>query len=516
MVGSNQAEVSPDDSTLGLVFSYSTKPPEVYVMPNTVGAQAIQVTTTPTEAWRSFKWIDPKVITFKARDGVDVYARLFTPEMVGARRDPSRPGVVFVHGAGYLQNAHKYWSTYFREYMFHNLLAARGYVVLDVDYRASSGYGRDWRTAIYRFMGGKDLEDIVDGAKYLTTAEKVDPKRIGVYGGSYGGFITLMGMFTTPDVFAAGCGAQARHRLGALQPRLYVEHPQQPAEGCRGLPQELADLLRRRAEGRAAHLPRHGRHQRALPGLGAPRPATHRAAQGELGVRRLPGREPRLYRGDELGGRIQAHPQALRRQPAAQGWEGEQLMDQDTVLDLFRKSGALLEGHFRLSSGLHSDRYLQSALVLQFPEFADALGHALADRTRHMQPTVVLSPALGGIVIGQEVGRAFGVRSIFVERQDGKLVLRRGFTLDASDRVLVVEDVITTGLSTRETIAAAEAFGALVTGAAAIVDRGSDPARLNLPMQALVRLEVPTYPPGDCPLCARGIPVVKPGSRAST
>ena len=204
MAGSNQAEVSPDESTLGLVFSYSNKPPEVYVMPNAVGAPATQVTTTPTEAWRSFKWIDPKVITFKARDGVDVHARLFTPEMIGARRDPTRPGVVFVHGAGYLQNAHRYWSTYFREYMFHNLLAARGYVVLDVDYRASSGYGRDWRTSIYRFMGGKDLEDIVDGAKYLTAAEKVDPKRIGVYGGSYGGFITLMGMFTTPDVFAAG------------------------------------------------------------------------------------------------------------------------------------------------------------------------------------------------------------------------------------------------------------------------------------------------------------------------
>jgi dipeptidyl aminopeptidase/acylaminoacyl peptidase len=204
MAGSNQAEVSPDETTLGLVFSYSNKPPEVYLMANAVGAQATQITTTPTEAWRSFKWIDPKVITFKARDGVDVHARLFSPEMVGARRDPTRPGVVFVHGAGYLQNAHKYWSTYFREYMFHNLLASRGYVVLDVDYRASSGYGRDWRTAIYRFMGGKDLEDIVDGAKYLTTAEKVDPKRIGVYGGSYGGFITLMGMFTTPDVFAAG------------------------------------------------------------------------------------------------------------------------------------------------------------------------------------------------------------------------------------------------------------------------------------------------------------------------
>jgi dipeptidyl aminopeptidase/acylaminoacyl peptidase len=204
MTGSHQAEVSPDEAMLGLVYSYSNKPPEVYLMPNAAGAQATQITTTPTETWRSFKWIDPRVLTFKARDGVDVHARLFTPEMVGARRDPTRPGVVFVHGAGYLQNAHKYWSTYFREYMFHNLLAARGYVVLDVDYRASSGYGRDWRTAIYRHMGGKDLEDVVDGAKYLTAAEKVDPKRIGVYGGSYGGFITLMGLFTTPEVFAAG------------------------------------------------------------------------------------------------------------------------------------------------------------------------------------------------------------------------------------------------------------------------------------------------------------------------
>jgi dipeptidyl aminopeptidase/acylaminoacyl peptidase len=202
--GAHQAEVSPDESTLGVVFSYSNKPPEVYVMPNRAGATATQVTTTPTDEWRSFKWIDPQLVTFKARDGVGVSARLFTPEMIGAKRDASRPAVVFVHGAGYTQNAHKYWASYFREYMFHNLLASRGYVVLDVDYRASSGYGRDWRTAIYRHMGGKDLEDIIDGAKYLVASEKVDPKRIGVYGGSYGGFITLMAMFTTPDVFAAG------------------------------------------------------------------------------------------------------------------------------------------------------------------------------------------------------------------------------------------------------------------------------------------------------------------------
>ena len=189
-------------------------------------------------------------------------------------------------------------------------------------------------------------------------------------------------------------------------------------------------------------------------------------------------------------------------------------MTENQVLDLFRQAGALLEGHFKLSSGLHSDRYLQSALVLQYPEFAEQMGRALAARLQHLQPTVVLSPALGGVVIGQEVGRALRLRSIFAERQDGKLTLRRGFTLSPSDRVVVVEDVITTGLSTRETIDAAEAAGAQVLGAAAIIDRGADAARLNVPLQALVRLEVPAYAPEACPLCAAGQPVVKPGSRA--
>ena len=236
MTGSNEATPSPDESTLGLIYSYSTKPPEVFIMPNTPGATARQITTTPTAEWRAFSWIDPKVITFKARDGVDVYARLFTPEMIGARRDPSRAAVVFVHGAGYLQNAHKYWSTYFREYMFHNLLASRGYVVLDVDYRASSGYGRDWRTAIYRHMGGKDLEDIVDGAKYLVARENVNARRIGVYGGSYGGFITLMAMFTTPDVFAAGAALRpvtdwAHYNHGYTSNILNI--PQKDAEAYR-------------------------------------------------------------------------------------------------------------------------------------------------------------------------------------------------------------------------------------------------------------------------------------------
>ena len=189
-------------------------------------------------------------------------------------------------------------------------------------------------------------------------------------------------------------------------------------------------------------------------------------------------------------------------------------MTDNEVLELFRQSGALLDGHFRLSSGLHSDRYLQSALVLQHPDYAEQMGRALAARLEHLQPTAILSPALGGIVIGQEVGRAMHLRSLFAERQDGKLMLRRGFTLAPSDRVVVVEDVITTGGSTRETIAVAEATGAIVLGAAAIIDRGSDPGRLSLPLQALVRMEVPTYQADACPMCASGMPVTKPGSRA--
>ena len=189
-------------------------------------------------------------------------------------------------------------------------------------------------------------------------------------------------------------------------------------------------------------------------------------------------------------------------------------MNQEAVLNLFRKSGALLEGHFRLTSGLHSDRYMQSALVLQYPDFAEALGAALAGRTRHLQPTAVLSPALGGIVIGHEVARALGVRALFAERQEGALTLRRGFTLSEGDRVLVVEDVLTTGGSTRETAAVAQAAGAQVVGAAAIIDRGKDAARLNLPLQTLVQMDVPTYSPEACPLCAANVPVVKPGSRA--
>jgi len=185
------------------------------------------------------------------------------------------------------------------------------------------------------------------------------------------------------------------------------------------------------------------------------------------------------------------------------------------VLTLFRSSGALLEGHFKLSSGLHSSGYLQCALVLQHPAHAEALGRALAAELAPLTPTVVLSPALGGLIIGHEVGRALGVRAIFAERVERELMLRRGFSLSSADRVVVIEDVVTTGLSTRETIAVAAAAGATVAGAGAIIDRSGGASNLGVPFHALETLSLPTYQPDSCPLCAKGVAVTKPGSRAS-
>lgn len=203
--GAHEVELSPDEKNLAIRYSYSNKPWELYVMDNKKGAKVKQVTQSLTDEFKSYDWRDPEVITFKAKDGADVNARLYRPE------NPTQngPAVVFVHGAGYLQNAHRWWSSYFREYMFHNFLADQGYTVLDIDYRGSAGYGRDVRTGIYQFMGGKDLSDHVDGAKLLVDKYNVDPKRIGIYGGSYGGFITLMAMFTEPDVFAAGAALRS-------------------------------------------------------------------------------------------------------------------------------------------------------------------------------------------------------------------------------------------------------------------------------------------------------------------
>ena len=188
-------------------------------------------------------------------------------------------------------------------------------------------------------------------------------------------------------------------------------------------------------------------------------------------------------------------------------------MDAADVIERFKRSGALLEGHFRLTSGLHSSGYLQCALVLQHPREAEALGKALAAHVRDLRAEAVLSPALGGIVIGQEVGRVLGVRAMFAERQEGKLYLRRGFSLEPGERVLVVEDVVTTGLSTRETIEVARAAGAEVVGAAAIIDRSGGEQVLDVPFYALATVPLPTYEPAECPQCLTGEPVIKPGSR---
>lgn len=204
MEGRNDALLSPDEKQFAMLYSFSNKPPELFLANNKAGAPATetakQLTQSLSPEFSRYAWRTPDVITFKARDGANVPARIYKPD---ASRS-NGAAVVFVHGAGYLQNAHKWWSVYFREYMFHNLLVDKGYTVLDVDYRASAGLGRDWRTGIYRFMGGKDLDDQIDGAKFLVDNHGVDAKRIGIYGGSYGGFITFMALFTQPDVFASG------------------------------------------------------------------------------------------------------------------------------------------------------------------------------------------------------------------------------------------------------------------------------------------------------------------------
>ena len=189
-------------------------------------------------------------------------------------------------------------------------------------------------------------------------------------------------------------------------------------------------------------------------------------------------------------------------------------MQPSEVLQRFRNAEALLEGHFELTSGLHSPGYLQCALVLQHPDQAEALGATIAGQVRELAPAVVLSPALGGVVIGQEVARALGVRAIFAERKEGALVLRRGFTLAPGERVLVVEDVVTTGGSTRETIEVARAAGADVVGTAAIIDRSGAAARFDVPFRALATVAYPALEPSDCPQCAAGEPAVKPGSRS--
>lgn len=188
-------------------------------------------------------------------------------------------------------------------------------------------------------------------------------------------------------------------------------------------------------------------------------------------------------------------------------------MTQDDVLDLYKKTGALLKGHFLLSSGLHSDQYLQSALVLQQPDIATKLCSALASRFKSLRIDVVIAPALGGVFVSHETARALGARALFAERVNGELVLRRGFTIQPGERVLVVEDVITTGKSTRETIEVVKRTGGVVVAVGSLVDRSAGKADLGVPYQSLATLDVPSYEPTACPLCKAGGKPVKPGSR---
>lgn len=205
--GRHTVSVSPNGDWLADVYSYVNRPPDLFLVRNRAGSDMSQLTVSPSAEWLSFPWIVPELVTIPASDGVQVPAHIYRPRDMGTQ--PNGAGVIFVHGAGYLHNVGNFWSEYPREYMFNQLLASKGYVVLDVDYRGSAGYGRDWRTAIYRWMGGRDLQDQVDASKYLTKEYSIDPERIGLYGGSYGGFITLMALFTQPQYFGAGAALRS-------------------------------------------------------------------------------------------------------------------------------------------------------------------------------------------------------------------------------------------------------------------------------------------------------------------
>lgn len=203
--GRNDVFLSPDETKMAILHSYANQPAELYIKGIDEEGSGQRVTNSQSEAFQAYQWRAPEFIQFEARDKEMVNARLYKPE---AGKE-NKAAIIFVHGAGYLQNAHKWWSSYYREYMFHNFLVDHGYTVLDIDYRGSAGYGRDWRTAIYRHMGGQDLEDQIDGAAHLVSAHGIEADRIGIYGGSYGGFITLMALFTSPGTFKAGAALRS-------------------------------------------------------------------------------------------------------------------------------------------------------------------------------------------------------------------------------------------------------------------------------------------------------------------
>ncbi|MHA6696981.1 alpha/beta hydrolase family protein [Chryseobacterium sp. A321] len=203
--GDHEVVLSPDEKKVAVRYSYKNKPWELYVADNSSNPKLQPITHSTTKEFNSYSWKEPQVLSFNAQDGQEIYARIYKPKA----EVKNSAAVIFVHGAGYLQNAHNWWSSYFREYMFHNLLTDLGYTVLDIDYRASDGYGRDVRTGIYRFMGGKDLSDHLDAKKLLVEKYGIEPSKVGIYGGSYGGFITLMALLTEPGEFKAGAALRS-------------------------------------------------------------------------------------------------------------------------------------------------------------------------------------------------------------------------------------------------------------------------------------------------------------------
>jgi dipeptidyl aminopeptidase/acylaminoacyl peptidase len=251
--GRNRYTLSPDGDWLLIRHGETGRPPEIFVQRARPGAAATRRTDTLSDAFRAIDWVEPELVTVPSAHGAGViYGRLYAPAEPSAEpaAEP-RPAVLFIHGAGYMQNAHAGWSYYFREFMFHTLLVQNGYVVLDLDYRASAGYGRDWRTAIYRQMGTPEVEDLMDGADWLAENHGVDRDRVGLYGGSYGGFLTLMGLFTQPGSFAAGAALRpvtdwAHYNHGytanilntpALDPEAYLRSS--PIEHAAGLADPL-------------------------------------------------------------------------------------------------------------------------------------------------------------------------------------------------------------------------------------------------------------------------------------
>ena len=207
--GNTQYQLGPNEQQLLLTHSKTTRPPELYVQAAAPNAQAVRVTNTISDAFLAMPWVAPEIVPVPSSHiDRNIYARVYRPSTTPANQQngttPKHRAVVFNHGAGYLQNSHMGWSVYFREFMFHSMLAQQGYVVMDMDFRASAGYGRDWRTAIYRHMGKSELEDLRDGVNWMVENLHVDRNRVGTYGGSYGGFLTFMALFTEPDLFQAG------------------------------------------------------------------------------------------------------------------------------------------------------------------------------------------------------------------------------------------------------------------------------------------------------------------------